>query len=179
MTEIISDAEHQKRWTEATCEAQGQGDVAFQNWFDQTDSIWRSIVRGYWDFAFHILTPKVCSYINNPEQKTALEIGYGGGRILNAACSFFKQAIGIDIHNSADVVEQFLVSQGKRNFKLIRTNGRTIDVENESVDFIYSFIVLQHLPSFGVFESYVQESYRCLKVVWRNSTSESGVLLPC
>jgi len=46
----------------------------------------------------HILTPKVCEYIENPEETTALDIGYGGERILNAACGYFKQVLGIDIH---------------------------------------------------------------------------------
>ena len=56
-------------------------------------------------------------------------------------------------------VETFLRSQGKSNFELIKTFGRTIDVESETIDFIYSFIVLQHLPSFSVHESYVKETY--------------------
>ena len=97
------------------------------------------------------------------EKKDALEIGYGGGRILNAACSFFKEAIGIDIHDEQETVEAFLRDQGKSNFKLIKTSGRTIKVESNSIDLVYSFIVLQHLPTYEVFKDYVKETYRCLK----------------
>lgn len=121
------------------------------------------MLRGYWDLTFHILTPKVCEYLEKPEEKVALEIGYGGGRILNAACSYFKYVFGIDIHEEQDKVETFLKSQGKSNFKLIKTSGRTIDVGSGTIDFIYSFIVRQHLPSFSTFESYMGECYRCLK----------------
>lgn len=86
-----------------------------------------------------------------------------GGRILNAACNYFMEVIGIDIHDEQETVEAFLRAQGKENFKLIKTSGRSIDVDSESIDFIYSFFVLQHLPSFDAFVSYIKETYRCLK----------------
>lgn len=160
---IKSNAEHQQNWTEAVRESQLKGAHSFQRLFDESKDVNQSIVRGYWDLTFHILTKKVCRHINNPEEKVALEIGYGGGRILNAACGYFKQVIGIDIHNEHETVETLLRSQGKSNFKLIRTSGDSIGVESESIDFIYSFIVLQHLPSFDVFVSYLKETYRCLR----------------
>ena len=158
-----SDFTHQRRYAKAIRQARITGMHSFLSWFDKSNGIYQSLVRGYWDLAFHILTPKVCEYIENPEEKIALEIGYGGGRILNAACSYFKEVIGIDIHDEREIVEEFLRAQGKNNFKLIKTSGRTIDVDSESIDFIYSFIVLQHLPSFDVFVSYLEETYRCLK----------------
>lgn len=162
-TAKVSDDWHRKRYSEAVREARLAGDKEFQSWFNKSKSIHQTIVRGYWDLTFHILRPKVCECMEKPEEKVALEIGYGGGRILNAACSYFKQVFGIDIHDQQEKVETFLRSQGKSNFKLIKTLGRTIGVESETIDFIYSFIVLQHLPSFSVYESYIKETYRCLK----------------
>lgn len=159
----ISDVKHQKRYTEVIRQARHAGIESFQSWFNKSKDYKQSLVRGYWDLTFHILTPKVCEYIENPEEKIALEIGYGGGRILNAACSYFKEVIGIDIHDEHEIVEAFLRAQDKNNFKLIKTSGRSIDVDSESIDLIYSFIVLQHLPSFEVFVSYIKETYRCLK----------------
>ncbi|MFC1907128.1 class I SAM-dependent methyltransferase [Chloroflexota bacterium] len=159
----ISDDEHRKRYSDTIRDARLAGDNQFQNWFNKSKDVHQSIVRGYWDLTTHILTPKVCKYIENPEEKTALEIGYGGGRILNAACGYFKQVLGIDIHEEQEKVDTFLRFQGKSNFKLIKTSGRTIDVESETIDFLYSFITLQHLPSFQAFNSYITEAYRCLK----------------
>ena len=159
----ISDAEHQRRYTEAIKQARLEGMNSFQSWFNTSKDVNQVIVRGYWDLSIHIFTSKVCEYIENPEEKVALEIGYGGGRLLNAACSYFKEIIGIDIHDEQETVEAFLKAQGKNNFRLIKTSGRTIDVDSERIDFIYSFIVLQHLPSFDVFVSYIRETYRCLK----------------
>ncbi len=83
--------------------------------------------------------------------------------MLNAACSYFKEAIGIDIHEEQETVAAFLRAQQKTNFRLLCTSGASIDVASDSVDFIYSFIVLQHLPTFSVFVHYVREVQRCLK----------------
>lgn len=159
----VSDAENQRRYAEAVRQARLAGPDAFQSWFNESKTIGQSIVRGYWDLAFHILTPRVGEYIEEPEERIALEIGYGGGRILNAACSYFKEVIGTDIHDEQATVEAFLREQGKNNFRLIKTSGRTIDVNSQSIDFVYSFIVLQHLPLFDTFVSYIREAYRCLR----------------
>jgi SAM-dependent methyltransferase len=161
--QVRSDGEDQRQFEEAIRAARLGGRDAFQRWFNESRDVHESLVRGYWDLSLHILTPKVCEYIQRPEEKVALEIGYGGGRILNAACSYFREAIGIDIHVEAESVEALLRSQGKSNFRLIRTAGRSLDVDSESVDFIYSFIVLQHLPRYDLFAGYVAEAYRCLR----------------
>jgi SAM-dependent methyltransferase len=157
-------AEHQHRYCAAIKQARRKGPEPFQAWFNRetSHSLDQVIKRGYWDFSCHILTPTVCKYIERPEEQVALEIGYGGGRLLNAACSYFHMAVGIDIHGEHDAAEAFLKSQGTHNFKLLQTTGATIDVPDESIDFIYSFIVLQHLPSFAVFASYLRETCRTL-----------------
>jgi len=162
INQILSDDEHQRRYAEAIRQSRQEGEHEFQSWFNCSKDLSQSIVRGHWDLTFHILTRKVCQFLENPEEKTALEIGYGGGRILNAACSYFKEAIGIDIHEEQQAVAAFLRSQGKSNFRLIKTSGNNLEVSSNSVDFIYSFIVLQHLPSFETFVTYLQEIHRCL-----------------
>jgi SAM-dependent methyltransferase len=154
---------HRERYSAAIHQAQLEGTDAFHKWFNKTENAQHALVDGYWDFAVHILTPKVCEYIHVPTDCTVLEIGYGGGRLLNAACSFFKEVIGIDIHEEQETVNAFLRNQGKTNFTLLKTSGSTIEVDSNSLDFVYSFIVLQHLPDFSSFQSYFQETYRCLK----------------
>lgn len=158
-------AEHQQKYSVAIRQARLGGDAAFQAWFNREAArdLHQCVVRGYWDLAFHILTADVCAHMRQPENRVALEIGYGGGRLLNAACSYFKEVIGIDIHDEQAMVEAFLHAQHKTNFRLLRTAGQMIDVDSASIDFIYSFIVLQHLPSFAVFVGYMYEIHRCLK----------------
>ncbi|MCX7934984.1 MAG: hypothetical protein N3A66_06965 [Planctomycetota bacterium] len=82
-----NDRTHIERWNTAIRAAAAQGETAFQSWFNQAESVAQATVRGYWDFAVHILTSAVCAAIREPEKLTALEIGYGGGRLLNASHS--------------------------------------------------------------------------------------------
>jgi ubiquinone/menaquinone biosynthesis C-methylase UbiE len=152
---------HKERYAASIREASMAGDTVFQEWF--APGMDDSISKGYWDFASLILTPKVCVALTTPQNKTALEIGYGGGRLMNAACGMFENVIGIDIHDEADIVTEFLNHNDKQNFELLTTSGRTIDVSSESLDFVYSLIVLQHLQSFDTFVDYLEEIYRCLK----------------
>jgi len=144
-------------------EAAQRSDDDFMFWFDPSENVKESISRGYWDFSFNILTKEVCKYTADPHEKVAMEIGYGGGRLLNVACKYYKKAIGIDIHDEKIKVENFLKEQGNNNFKLLQTSGSLIDYESESVDLIYSFIVLCHMESLDTFNNYLKESYRCLK----------------
>ena len=156
-------AQHQKKYAKAINRAKNQGINSFQSWFDKSTNTYQSTLRGYWDVTCHILTPTICDYLDKPENKIALEIGYGGGRLLNAMCNYFKKVIGIDIHNEQQAVKKFLATHGKSNFRLIKTSGNSIEVKSSSIDFIYSFIVFQHLPTFSVLTNYLQEIYRCLK----------------
>jgi len=159
----VSNESHQKLYRDAIHEAKNQGIDAFQSWFNRSENREQSIVRGYWDFSMHILTPAVCELMSEPEDKIALEIGFGGGRLLNAACKYFQFAMGVDIHEEQAFVEAFLKEQGNQNFKLLRTSGSEIGVEASSVDFVYSFIVLQHLPTLNSLKGYLEEIHRVLK----------------
>jgi hypothetical protein len=71
--------------------------------------------------------------------------------------------IGIDIHDDQETVEELLKSKGQTNFQLLRTDGTTLGVSPDSVDFVYSFIVLQHLQSYATFVHYLREIHTCLK----------------
>lgn len=155
--------EHVDRYASAIGEARAQGADAFQAWFDDSPSEEESVRRGFWDFALHVLTPAACRRLARPGESTALEIGYGGGRLLNAAGSFFGRAIGVDIHGEAAAVETFLRRQGRENVSLLQSDGASIPVESGSVDFVYSFIVLQHLPDHDTFVAYLRETRRVLR----------------
>lgn len=155
-------ADHINAYRAAIAAAAGQGPVAFQNWFCRSSSLTQTRVRGHWDFSLHILTPAVCAAIDDPETKIALEIGYGGGRLLNAACGFFAHAIGVDLHNES-LARDFIRDCGNANFDLLTGDGATLPVADSSVHFVYSFIVLMHLQSFDAFVSYLQETFRVLK----------------
>jgi ubiquinone/menaquinone biosynthesis C-methylase UbiE len=92
-----------------------------------------------------------------------LEIGHGGGRILAAASRYFRDLIGIDIHENNEKVERELKIRGINNFRLIKTEGKDIPVDDNSIDCVYSFIVLQHVEKIGIFSNYLSEAHRILK----------------
>jgi SAM-dependent methyltransferase len=154
---------HSQLYADAIRAARDEGAAAFQSWFNRAESIDEAFRRGFWDFSVHILVPEVTARISNPGALTALEIGYGGGRLLNAAASFFGRAVGVDVHDEHEAVAALLASCGRDNVELMRTDGRAIPLPDESVDFAYSFIVLQHLHSVDAFERYVSETHRVLR----------------
>ena len=79
----VDEEAHFRRYADAIHAARAAGTDTFQSWFNTSESIEESLRRGYWDFALHILTPGVARRIADPGSLTALEIGYGGGRLLN------------------------------------------------------------------------------------------------
>jgi len=158
----VDDETHRRRYAEAIHDARAGGGDAFQSWFNRTDTEEEALRRGHWDFALHILTPAACSRLADPGSLTALEIGYGGGRLLNAAACHFGRAVGIDIHHEEAEVRALFERLGRDNVELHTTDGSGIPLEDGSVDFVYSFIVLQHLPRYESFVRYVEETHRVL-----------------
>jgi ubiquinone/menaquinone biosynthesis C-methylase UbiE len=161
-------AEHMERgghvtgFREAISEAARQNEDAFFGWFDHAQDKESAFVRGSWDFLWHIARP-LAPYLTQPETKTALEIGHGGGRLLAAAGRCFQFVIGVDIHGENDRVHHALRERGVRNAQLVKTEGAVLPVGQAQVDCVYSFIVLQHVETYAVFTRYLEETFRVLK----------------
>lgn len=117
--------------------------VEFLNWFDTTDSIENCLQKAQsdWEFRFH-RSP----YFASTPKGAALEIGFGGGRLLAQASKDFEQVFGVDIHENFGMTRKFLDLQNVQNATLIhRNNLHTLP--DSSIDFVYSFIVFQHFDS--------------------------------
>jgi SAM-dependent methyltransferase len=93
----------------------------------------------------------------------ALEIGCGPGRLMGAMAGHFDEVHGVDI--SAE-----MVTIARENLKSV--TGAYVHVTPDSTlrmfpdahfDFIYSYIVFQHIPSREVVLGYLEESRRVLK----------------
>jgi len=158
----IEDRSHITGFREHISKAAGASRGEFFGWFDAAETPEESFVRGSWDFAYHIAAPAL-PYLACPHTLTALEIGYGGGRILASAARSFGTVIGVDIHDHAKIVEAELAKLGLTNFQLARGEGAELPVESASIDFVYSFIVMQHVEKLRIFESYLRETSRVLK----------------
>lgn len=128
--------------------------LKFHSWFDPCDSIRGTISQGHIDFHTKILTDEVYKCLGDVKKKSCLEIGFGGGRLVNAASCVFSRVLGIDIHTCFDLTEDFLQKQGAINYTLLHYDERE-KIENESIDFIFSFIVFQHFGRIQTFYDYL------------------------
>ncbi len=154
---------HVVGFREEIAKAAAVSDDAFFTWFDTAKDADASFVRGSWDFVIHIALP-ASRFLTKPEEKTALEIGHGGGRLLAAASRHFGAVIGVDIHDQNETVEAQLKRRGVGNVRLLKSNGQELPVESSSVDFVYSFIVLQHVEKHDILARYMNETSRALKL---------------
>ena len=139
-----------------------QGRNEFFTWFDRSPGAEGALVRGAWDFALHIARP-LAGRVAEPEKKTVLEIGYGGGRLLVAAARAFGHAVGVDVHDCGDVVHGEFERLGVTNVELHCADGRSLPVPNETVDVVYSFIVLQHVERLEIHRAILAETARVLR----------------
>lgn len=158
-----SDAgDHNAEWRKKIQMLEGDEDKFF-GYFDTANSVREGLIQGAWDYSTHIVKPQVAQLLGAPFSATALEIGFGGGRLLAAASRHFNKVIGVDIHDSFDSVRRLLSAEGVQNFELLKGDGKKLPVPDASIDFVYSFIVFQHLPFVSVLQNYLAEIHRVLK----------------
>jgi SAM-dependent methyltransferase len=110
----------------------------------------------------------------DPREMKVLEIGCGAGRVTRALAGFFGRVYAVDISGE-------MVRRARRalkafpNARVFHNNGRDLSVvhdrwwnrfgigEELRIDFAFSCIVFQHIPSRVVIESYVREVNRLLR----------------
>lgn len=146
-----------EKYKKAIKEVRNSSD-SFFGWFNNDGNKEASFISGEASFRNHIYR-----YYKQIGNELAVEIGYGGGRMIPTACKYFKKVIGIDIHNEIGLVSEALNNQGVSNFDLICGDGKTIPIKDEVADLVYSLIVFQHLKDIDILRSYVKESFRVLK----------------
>lgn len=110
----------------------------------------------------------------NPKDMKVLEIGCGAGRVTRAFAEFFGEVFAVDISRE-------MVRQARRmvsdlpNAHVFHNNGRDLSPVRRrwwnrfgigarlQLDFAFSFMVFQHIPSREIIESYVREAHRLLR----------------
>lgn len=92
----------------------------------------------------------------------ALEIGCGIGRLLRPLSKRVARVWGFDI--SGEMIERGKRALADRpNVGLQRTDGDLAPCADASVDYVFSFIVFQHIPVKRAVLRYVEEAARVLK----------------
>src|SRR5262245_1477691 len=110
----------------------------------------------------------------NPREMRVLEIGCGAGRVTRAFAGFFGEVFAVDI--SREMVRQARQAvAGFPNAHVFRNNGKDLSGvrlkwwhrfgfgEPLQLDFAFSFLVFQHIPSREIIENYVREVHRLLR----------------
>ncbi|MBM3812860.1 MAG: methyltransferase domain-containing protein [Acidimicrobiia bacterium] len=99
----------------------------------------------------------------DPGKMKVLEIGCGAGRITQALAKVFGEVYAVDISGE-------MVAQARRalahlaNVHIDQNSGTDLAVLGDiQVDFAFSCIVFQHIPSREVIENYVREVHRLLR----------------
>jgi ubiquinone/menaquinone biosynthesis C-methylase UbiE len=96
----------------------------------------------------------------NTREMVALDCGCGTGRIARYMKRVFSRVVGTDISDG-------MVAQGKidnPDIEFIATNGDDLaPIASESVDFIFSYATLQHVPSQHSVAQLFREFVRVLK----------------
>ena len=142
----------------ATTPAKFQDMVEFLNWFDVTDSVINTVQKAEVDWRFRFAS---FPYYKGMKKQTALEIGFGGGRLLAQASKDFERVYGVDIHESFDMSRRFLESQGCANYTLLNRD-QISSIPDGGVNFVYSFIVFQHFDSMDEVDYYIDHIERLL-----------------
>lgn len=94
----------------------------------------------------------------------ALDLGSGLGRVTRALSRRFEEVVGVDV--SAEMVRRAEALHPKADFPNVSfhaTDGVHLPLEDESVDFVFSYEVFQHLPSPDVMHGNLIEVARVLR----------------
>ena len=93
---------------------------------------------------------------------TFLEVGCGIGRMTEFIAEDWERVVAIDISGE-------MIKQGKERLKDIdniewyETDGETVPLKDNSVDFAFSYLVFQHIKTKGMIKRNFKEVCRVLK----------------
>lgn len=108
-----------------------------------------------------------------PKDMKVLEIGCGAGRVTRALAQFFGDVYAVDISREMVRQAQRAVSDFP-NARVFRNNGKDLSALSGpwwrlgtgrplQVDFAFSSMVFQHIPSREIIENYAREVHRLLR----------------
>lgn len=99
----------------------------------------------------------------DPASKSMVELGCGAGRMTRSFAQRFQSVCAVDI--SAEMQSRAKAYlQSFLNIRWVLSNGETLsEIENASVDLVFSYLVLQHMPTKAVVYSSIREMMRILR----------------
>ena len=99
----------------------------------------------------------------DPSGRVAVDVGCGAGRITRALARRFGHVYGLDVSDEMLKVASTF-SRDLANITWLRSDGTSLaPVETTSVDFVFSYLVLQHIPRRDLALGLVAEIIRVLR----------------
>jgi SAM-dependent methyltransferase len=149
-----------------------------QDWEDlaAVDPLWAILARpeaqgGRWQLDEFFATGQeeiaevleTATRLGLPQQhERALDFGCGVGRLTRALGSHFQEAVGLDI--SAEMIRLGRELNEGRNCRFdVNARPDLASLETDSFDFVYTALVLQHLPRAEFIRTYLGEFLRLLR----------------
>lgn len=122
--------------------------------------------QNQWQRFKNLLSHYGLERVYSSKKGIAVDIGCGMGRVTLAMCKDFEQVIGVDV--SEDMIEKANVNMSTlrvKNCEFLVNNGADLfGIPDQSVDFCFSYLTLQHCPSRKQVLYYISEFSRVLKV---------------
>jgi SAM-dependent methyltransferase len=139
-----------------------EGDMdAFYHWFDGGVTVEGSFEKGA-DVFNRVIKPYATKYLKG-QRHVALDLGYGMGTKIPAALSVFPKVYGVDVHEEWEFALANIELGENQEIMLLTGDGETLPLNDQEVNFVYSWVTFCHLGTIDNAEKYVQEIFRVLK----------------
>lgn len=93
----------------------------------------------------------------------ALEIGCGPGRLMRPMSRHFSEIHGVDVSDEMIALAREKLRDVPNAHLRVSDGSRLSALADDSIDFVYSYAVFQHIPSREVVLEYLRETRRVLK----------------
>lgn len=125
---------------------------------------WQDFLRGAEDLVRGLEKEfERISTTTSPDERRALEIGCGPGRLMLPLSRHFREIHGVDVSERMIRLAQENLA-GIAHARVHTADGTSLELFNdESFDFVYSYAVFQHIPSREVVFNYLEETRRVLR----------------
>jgi SAM-dependent methyltransferase len=109
-----------------------------------------------------LVAPVLKRFQFSPRGKTMLELGCGVGRMTRCFAQNFSRVTGFDV--SDEMLDRAReLNSTAQGITWVHGNGADLgNIASGSVDFVFSYLVLQHLPAESLIRAYIREILRVL-----------------
>ncbi len=99
----------------------------------------------------------------DPSNQSMAELGCGAGRMTRSFAQYFGSVSAVDISEEMQSRAKTFLHEFK-NIRWVSTDGKSLaNLSSGSIDFVFSYLVLQHFPSRELVSTTIHEMFRALR----------------